>query len=101
MAVPVPTPLPIGEALQRSEPLGLLRALLKQSNERYAVIAPLLPPALAPHVRPGPVGDDGWALLADNAAVAAKLRQLLPRLEAALAATPGQRSAIRIRVQSR
>ncbi|HKX94111.1 MAG TPA: DciA family protein [Methylibium sp.] len=101
MAAPLTHPLPIGEALARSEPLGLLRDMLRQSNERFAVIAPLLPQALADHVRPGPVAEGQWALLADNAAVAAKLRQLLPRLEAALAATSAQRSAIRIRVQSR
>jgi hypothetical protein len=31
-------------------------------------------------VRAGPIDDAGWSLLASNAAVAAKLRHLLPRL---------------------
>lgn len=32
-----------------------------------------------------PIDEDGWSLLAANAAVAAKLRHLLPRLEGLLA----------------
>jgi len=59
-----------------------------------------LPAALAPHVRAGPVDDDGWSLLAANASVAAKLRQLQPRLEEVLSRRGWQVSAIRIKVQS-
>ena len=38
--------------------------------------------ALMASVQPGPLDEDGWSLLVANAAVAAKLRHLLPRLEA-------------------
>ena len=59
---------------------------MRDSNARFdAVSSAACPPALAPHVKPGPVDDEGWSLLAANAAVAAKLRQLQPRLEDALA----------------
>ena len=54
----------------------------------------------AAHVVPGPVDDEGWSLLAANAAVAAKLRQLKPRLEALLQERGWQVSSIRIKVQS-
>lgn len=95
----LPVPLAISEALQRSAPLAQLRELLRESNARFDVVRPLLPAALAAQVKPGPVGDEGWTLLAANTAVAAKLRQWCPRLESALAQHGWQRSAIRIRVQ--
>jgi broad-specificity NMP kinase len=46
------------------------------------------------------VDEQGWSLLAANAAVAAKLRQLQPRLEDRLRDRGWQVSAIRIKVQS-
>jgi hypothetical protein len=95
-----PAALPIGEALAQSAPLARLRELLRQSNACYAAIAPHLPAGLEQHVRPGPVSDDGWTLMAANASVAAKLRQLLPRLEVELKKRDLQASAIRIRIQS-
>ena len=95
----LPAALPIGAALAQSAPLARLQSLLRESNARFSVIRPLLPPLLAAQVRPGPVAEDGWTLLAGNAAVAAKLRQLLPRLEATLLEQGWQRNAVRIRVQ--
>ena len=90
----------MSEALQRSAPLAVLRARLQDSADRFEAIRPALPGALARHVQPGPVDEEGWSLLAANAAVAAKLRQLKPRLEAVLRDQGWQVSAIRIRVQS-
>ena len=43
------------------------------------MVRPLLPAALARHVRPGPVDAEGWSLLAANAGVAAKLRHHVGR----------------------
>lgn len=90
----------IDQALAASAPLAHLQALLRVSNERFEAIRPLLPAGLGDQVRPGPVDDAGWCLLAANTAVAAKLRQLLPRLEQALLERDGKPSAIRVRVQS-
>ncbi len=96
----MPAALPIGQALAQSAPLARLQSLLRESNARFAAIATAMPPSLAQQVRPGPVSQDGdWALLARNAAVAAKLRQLLPRLEAVLL-EKGWPGAIRVRVQT-
>jgi hypothetical protein len=94
-----PNALPIEEALHQSAPLARLRQLMRDSNARFDVIHPLLPAALAPHVLPGPVDELGWTLLAANASVAAKLRQLQPRLEDALRTRGWQVSAIRVKVQ--
>ncbi len=74
----------IRQALAGSEPLALLTRRLRESQERLAAIQPLLPLAMRPHVKPGPLDETGWALLVANNAVAAKLRQMLPALEAQL-----------------
>jgi hypothetical protein len=97
----VPNSLPIADALQRSVPLAQLRQRLQDSNARFDAVRGLLPLALAPHVQPGPIDDEGWSLLAANASVAAKLRQLQPRLEECLRQRGWQVSSIRIKVQSR
>lgn len=100
VAVAVPDALPLGEALDRCEPMLRLQQRLAQASARMDAVRPLLPRMLSVHVRPGPADDDGWTLLAANPAVAAKLRQLQPRLEAALQQRGFQVSRIRIRVQS-
>ena len=89
----------LDQALQRSEPLARLAALMRDSNARFDTVRPYLPTALAPHVKPGPVDAAGWSLLAANASVAAKLRQLQPRLEAVLHERGWEVIAIRIKVQ--
>ena len=91
--------MPLAEALRRSTPLAQLRARLKDSNDRFQAIRAAVPDALAAHVMPGPVDEEGWTVLAANAAVAAKLRQLKPRLEAILQQRGWQVTAVRIKVQ--
>lgn len=76
--------LGIGQALAASEPLALLSRRMRESQDRLVAISPLLPPAMRPHVKAGPIDETGWSLLAGNNAVAAKLRQMLPALEAHL-----------------
>jgi len=76
--------LGIDQALAGSEPLALLSRRMRASQERLAAITPLLPVAMRASVRAGPIDDTGWSLLASSNAVAAKLRQMLPALEAHL-----------------
>jgi hypothetical protein len=92
--------VPLGQALDRCEPLVRLQQRLAQAGARMDAVRPLLPRALAAHVRAGPGDESGWTLLAANPAVAAKLRQLLPRLEAALGQRGFTDCRIRIRVQA-
>jgi hypothetical protein len=100
-AVPVtPSALHLQEALARSAPLTLLRQRLRDSNARFEALRGTLPPALTPHVRPGSLDAEGWTLLAANTAVAAKLRQLQPRLESALLDAGWPAGALRIKVQA-
>ena len=76
----VPLGLPLARALDQNPSLANLARRLAQSNARYAAICLHLPEPMRTQVRAGPLDDEGWSLLASNAAVAAKLRHLLPRL---------------------
>ena len=101
----MPTHVPPGHtlaaALRDSEPLVGLMARVRESQARLAVVAELLPAGLRGDVRAGPLDDTAWVLLVDHAAGAAKLRQLLPNLQQALAATGRQGPPIKIRVLPR
>ncbi len=100
MASQAPYHLPLATALKRSEPLGALMQRLRDSQARFEVIAPLLPAALKLAVKPGPLDDTSWVLLAAHASAAAKLRQMLPQLEAALTTAGWQGPTLRVKVSS-
>jgi hypothetical protein len=91
----------LAQALNGSESLAGLLARMQQSQARLALVAPLLPLALRSQVRAGPVDDKAWDMLVDNAAAAAKLRQMLPSLQAALAQGGWPEPAPRVRIQPR
>jgi hypothetical protein len=74
--------LPLSDALRSSKPLALLAERLRESKRRFDCISAALPAPLVDQVQPGPVDEHGWTLLVANAAVAAKLRQLVPLLGA-------------------
>ena len=93
--------LPLADAMRSSKPLALLAERLRESKRRFDCIAPVLPNALAAHARPGPVDEHGWTLLAANAAVAAKLRQLVPLFVARLAEHGFAELPLRVRIRSR
>jgi hypothetical protein len=92
--------LTLADALDQSQSLAQLLQRLQQSQARFADIREQLPPSLRNQVRPGPIDDAGWSLLAPSGAVASKLRQLLPELQAALIARGWPETPIRIRVNA-
>jgi len=96
----VPRARPIAESLAGDDGLAGLLARVRASQARLDALAGVLPAALRAHLRAGPLDDDGWTLLAGNAAVAAKLRHLLPTIAEALASKGWQATAIRVKVQS-
>ena len=93
--------MPIAEALRASVPLGRLGERLRLSNALFAAVLPVVPASLAAALSAGPVDDEGWSLLCANAAVAAKLRQLVPHLEQRLREVGRPVAAIRVKVQPR
>jgi hypothetical protein len=96
--VPTPRALSLSQAIQAHESLAGLMARVAGSKRRYEAILPLLPPGLCPDVRPGALDDEHWSLLAANAAAAAKLRQILPTLQAALAEAGYPAPAVKVKV---
>ena len=96
----VPRPRTIGDSLASDDTLAGLLARVRASQQRLDALADILPGPLRTHLRAGPLDDEGWTLLAANAAVAAKLRHLLPTIAEALVAKGWQATAIRVKVQS-
>ena len=96
----VPNALPISEALGTSASLASLRRRLDDAQRRHAAVAPCLTAALARHVSASPADEGGWALIAANAGVAAKLRQLQPRIEQRLVDCGFPPAPLRIKVRA-
>lgn len=94
----VPDPQPLVDALARHQGLARLGLLLQESNRRLAIIEVALPGAMRRFVRAGPIDEEGWTLLAANAAVATKLRHLQPRLQELLAEAGIPPAQLRIKV---
>ena len=92
---------PIAQAMARSEPLTALTQRLRASQARLDAVLPLLPPAMQAHVKAGPIDEAGWTLLATNNAVSAKLRQMLPALDAHLRSCGWPSPPIRVKILSR
>jgi hypothetical protein len=101
VAPSVPLPVTLAGAIAHSDSLAGLASRMEQSRRRFEAVAGLLPEPLARELQPGPIDDEGWSLLASNAAVAAKLRHLLPRLAEELRSRAFRELPIRVRLRSR
>ena len=100
MTIAPATVRPIAEGLRAADPLTGLLQRVRASQERLDALRGIVPSALRAQLRAGPLDEEGWTIMASNSAVAAKLRQLLPDIEAGfknrgLAAMP-----TRVRVQA-
>ena len=90
-------PVPLHQAAEESPTLARLAQLARDSGERLKAIESSIPPALRPAIRPGPIEGTTWCLLVDGSAAAAKLRQLLPILQAKLNRLGWEVTAIRLK----
>lgn len=93
--------VPLSQALRGSEPLHGLMERVVDSRKRLAAVMDVLPAGLRDAVRAGPLDDAAWVLLVDNAAAAAKLRQLLPTLETRLREAGWAQPAPKVKIQAR
>ena len=93
--------IPLQQAAQGSPTFARLADLVRESSSRLQAIRSLLPAPLRASVQAGPIEDGCWCLLVSSNAVAAKLRQLLPALQAHLSLKGLSVSSIRIKVQNR
>lgn len=83
-----------------SPTLARLSELVRDSALRLKAIEPLIPPMLRPAIQAGPIEGSTWCLLVESNAAAAKLRQLLPALQAHLRIRGWEVTAIRLKVQT-
>ncbi len=93
-------PFTLQQAVDLSPTLANLAALTRDTNARLKAVEGLIPIDLRGAIQAGPVNEQDWCLLVRGNAAAAKLRQLLPLLQARLQAKGWQVSTIRIKVQS-
>lgn len=94
-------PFTLEQAAQESPTLARLTALARESAKRLEAIQPLIPPGMRSALQAGPIEADAWCLLVDNNAAAAKLRQMLPALQAHLRSRGWEVNSIRLKVQAK
>lgn len=89
------------QASDQSPTLASLAARVHDTNERLDAVLELVPADMRGALSAGPVEDGVWCLLVQGSAAAAKLRQLLPALQARLRSRGWHETTIRIKVQTR
>ncbi len=94
-------PVTLQQAAMASPTLARLAALSDESNRRLHAVASLIPAALRPCVKPGPIDGPAWCLLVNGNAAAAKLRQILPALQSRLRLQGCEVNSIRLKVQTK
>jgi hypothetical protein len=87
------------QATQESPMLAKLSGLVSESVARLKAIEALIPVNLRASIKPGPIDGTTWCLIVNNNASAAKIRQLLPALQAHLRVKGWEVTAIRLKVQ--
>lgn len=93
--------IPLQQAAQESPALSGLMGRVRDSSARLQAIHGLLPALLRSNIQAGPFEEGTWCLLCGSNAVAAKLRQLLPVLQAHLQSQHLSVASIRIKVQNK
>lgn len=87
------------QATQESPMLAKLSSLATESVARLKAVESLIPSNLRASIKPGPIDGTTWCLIVDNNASAAKIRQLLPALQAHLRVKGWEVNSIRLKVQ--
>lgn len=87
------------QASQESPTLARLSQLAAESSERLQSLGTIIPRTLKASIQAGPIEGSEWCLLISNTAVAAKVRQLVPAIQAHLRSKGWEVTAIRLKVQ--
>ena len=86
------------QAADNSPSLARLTELVRESNSRLKDIESLIPDALRPAIQAGPIDGQAWCLLISSNAAAAKVRQLLPLIQARLISKDRKVTSIRLKI---
>ena len=86
------------QAAQSAPSLAHLAKLGQESIDRLKAIEFLIPEGLRTAVKAGPIDEKNWCLLVSSNAAAAKIRQLVPRLEARLRDEGWKVTSIRLKI---
>ena len=86
------------QAIDNSPSLAKLAGIALASAGMLTAVEQLLPAPLRASVKAGPIDGDSWCLLVSGNAAAAKVRQLLPALQAQLRAEGRGIQTIRLKV---
>lgn len=95
---PPPGTVTLADALQANPTLGSLLGRWRLAQECMQAARPVLGPDLSASMRPGPIDDKQWTLLAASGGAAAKSRQLLPRISEAVQGLGLGVETVRIRI---
>lgn len=87
------------QASQESPTLARLSELATESSARLKSLGSIIPRGLQASIQAGPIEGGEWCLLISNTAVAAKVRQLVPAMQAHLRTKGWEVNAIRLKVQ--
>jgi hypothetical protein len=94
----LPQALTALQAAENAPTLARLAERVRESNDRFKAIESLIPEALRPAVKAGPIDGDSWCLLVGGNAAAAKIRQLLPLIQARLLGKGWKVTSIRLKI---
>jgi len=86
------------QAVGESPSLARLAQLVRESNQRLKAIETLIPASLRAAIQAGPIEGDTWCLLVSGNAAAAKLRQLVPMMQASLVRQGWKVKTIRLKI---
>ena len=96
--IPIRRAITAHQAVENSPTLGHLTGLLKESSARLVAIESLIPETLRPAVKAGPIDGETWCLLIHGNAAAAKVRQLIPRIQSRLLQEGWKVTSIRLKI---
>ena len=94
----LPPALTLTQAIDEAPALARLAHLVDQSTAMYRCVQGLIPPALRPLIKPGPLEAQDWCLMVSHSSAAAKLRQLVPLLRSRLAQEGWNVTTVRIKI---
>ena len=96
--IPVVRAFTAQQAVENSPTLARLAELVRESSARLATIESLIPETLRGAVKAGPIDGESWCLLVNGNAAAAKLRQLMPLIQARLLGRGWKITSIRLKI---